>query len=110
MSYASARYGRPLRGLGLKRRPGLTKRRRGFAKIEDETLFNMVRDRIVSYLERSNERFPVRAEWYATEFNVPVHKITQIFMRLNHEGLMSRRSNERTDLPWNASYYYVRRR
>lgn len=90
-----------------KKAPGIPGRRRGFWKIKDEALYELVKTRIAEYASKGYW-YPIRAEWYANEFKVPIHKITQVFMRLNHEGLMSQRCKHKTDLPWNASYYYVR--
>ena len=106
--YESCRVYTHKRWMG-KKAPGVPGRRRGFAKIDDETLYALVKAEVVLFAGNPhNAHYPIRAEWYANEHRVPVHRITQIFMRLNHEGLMTRRYNHRTDLPWNASYYYVR--
>ena len=92
-----------------KKAPGVSGRRRGFSKLRDDVLYGLVRAAIVEYAGKSrNADLPVRAEWYANEFRVPVHRITQVFMRLNHEGLMSQKVSEKNDLAWNASGYYVR--
>jgi transcription initiation factor IIE alpha subunit len=90
-----------------KKAPGIPGRRRGFSKIKDEALYELVKAKIVEYASKGHW-YPVRAEWYANEFKVPIHKITQVFMRLNHEGLMSRRHNHKSDFAWNSSYYYVK--
>ncbi len=104
-SYSSARFTSHKKWMNKR---SSVSRRHEFSKISDEALYAVVKEKLVDYAQTGNGRFPVRAEWYANEFQVPIHRITQLFMRLNHEGLMSQRSNEKTDLPWNASYYYVR--
>ncbi len=91
-----------------KKHPGVPGIRRGFSKIKQELLYELIKNKILERISDHLNLNPVRAEWYANEFRVPIHRITQIFMRLNHDGLMSRRKNHKTDLPWNASYYHVR--
>ena len=74
-----------------------------FKKISDEKLYEKVKEHILSQEKTTT----VTAEWVADSFLVPVHKITQVFKKLNQEGLLSQRHNRKTDLRWNASYYYV---
>lgn len=101
---------------GKKKAPGASSRRRGFSKIKDEELYTLVKESILAILASEWTDLPVYAEGYANEHNVPVHRITQIFMRLNHEGLLSRKKNiekgemVRSNPVWNASQYYVRTR
>jgi len=89
-----------------------------YKKIKDEVLYELIKAEINRYFTEevynSCDWMPIRAEWYANQFRVPIHRVTQVFMRLNHEGLISRKVNKflgdvwRGDPIWNASLYYLR--
>jgi DNA-binding GntR family transcriptional regulator len=85
------------------------KRRRGL-KTKDSVLYAKIKKEIMDYRLRYKDCnwMPVRAEAFANEHQVVVHRITEIFKRLNQEGLMTQRFNERTDHRWRASTYYVK--
>ncbi len=94
-----------------KKTPGVSARRRGFSRISDDELYALIKEdilRIAAQPERPGDS--LCAEWYANTHRVPIHRITQIFQRLNHERLMTQRKNHKNDHAWNASRYEVRRK
>lgn len=101
---------------GKKKALGVPSRRRGFFKPSDADLYEAVKADVLRIAAGEYNWLPVYAEGYANEHRVPIHRITQIFMRLNQEGLLSRKKNVekgemvRSGPVWNASQYYVRTR
>lgn len=105
--YQSARYHR-------KKKTGRPSRRRGFSKIRDEDLYLSIKSTIESYINTEYNDTGIKAEPFANHYNVPIHRITQVFKKLNQEGFLSRKKSietgamVRNDPIWNASFYYLR--
>lgn len=100
-NYASSRYG----GWGSNSKRKTFKCRRFFKNVPD--LYELIKADIIKRRDMDYLSYIVKAEFYANDFHVPIHKVTQIFMKLNHEGLLSRKISEKSDYKWNASHYMI---
>ena len=101
---------------GKNKAPGERSTRRGFSKVSDEDLYTRMKADILSQMDSEYNSFGFTAEGYANEYNVEIHRMTQVLMRLNHDGLVSRKKNMETgemvrcSPVWNASLYFIRTR
>ena len=98
MLYPSGRYTKKKKGLRSKRQ---------FKKVSFDYLYIAIKKELLGYKAKSYN-YPIRAEWFANDHLVPIHLVTQVFKKLNTEGILSQKHNIKNDLRWNASYYYLR--
>ena len=111
MDYSWYRDASKLKQKDTRKRPNSKKKRRTGTKVSDRELYNSVKARIVLLLS-SRGRCVVHAESFANAFDVQIHRITQVFKKLNQEGWISRHRevlplSHFNEYAWTAKSYLI---